>query len=147
MPSVSASRTRKTIMKRTILALALSITGFVAVWRFEPSAVGTTVVAQPSAGVPAPASPGAGGPVTVPGSVQSGDYGTVQVQVVFTGTRITDVQLLQQPDSGRGVDALPQLREEALRAQSAKIDTVSGATQTSESYEQSLQAAIDAKGA
>jgi uncharacterized protein with FMN-binding domain len=133
-------------MKRTILALALSITGFVAVWRFEPAALGTTVIAQPSVSAPATSS-GTTGSVTVPGSVESSDYGTVQVQVVFTGTKITDIQLLQQPDSGRAVDALPQLREEALQAQSAKIDTVSGATQTSESYEQSLQAAIDAKGA
>ena len=40
--------------------------------------------------------------------------------------------------------AAPTLRREALAAQSAKIDTVSGATYTSEGYRQSLQAAIDA---
>jgi uncharacterized protein with FMN-binding domain len=138
-------------MKRTILAIMLSVAGFVAVWRFEPTAIGSTVVAQPPAvSTPAPTTSGsAAAPavVTVPGSVESSDYGTVQVQVVFSGSTITDVQLLQQPDSGRGVQALPQLREEALQAQSAHIDTVSGATQTSESYQQSMQAAIDAKGA
>jgi uncharacterized protein with FMN-binding domain len=141
-------------MKRTILAIMLSVAGFVAVWRFEPSAIGSTVVAQP----PAVSTPGssttsssAGAPastqVTVPGSVESSDYGTVQVQVVFSGTNIVDVQLLQQPGSGRAIDALPQLREEALQAQNAHIDTISGATQTSESYQQSMQSAIDAKGA
>jgi uncharacterized protein with FMN-binding domain len=141
-------------MKRTILAIMLSVAGFVAVWRFEPTAIGSTVVAQPPA-VSTPststAAPSSGTPaaaqVTVPGSAESSDYGTVQVQVVFSGTKIVDVQLLQQPDSGRAIDALPQLREEALQAQSAHIDTVSGATQTSESYQQSMQAAIDAKGA
>lgn len=141
-------------MKRTILAIMVSVAGFVAVWRFEPTAIGSTVVAQPPAvstpaptTTPTPGSAAAPAVVTVPGSVESSDYGTVQVQVVFSGSTITDVQLLQQPDSGRGVQALPQLREEALQAQSAHIDTVSGATQTSESYQQSMQAAIDAKGA
>ena len=138
-------------MKRTILAIMLSVAGFVAVWRFEPTAICSTVVAQPPA-VSTPSTSAAAGAqaatqVTAQGSAESSDYGTVQVRVVFSGTEIVDVQLLQQPDSGRAIDALPQLREEALRAQSAHIDTVSGATQTSESYEQSMQAAIDAKGA
>jgi uncharacterized protein with FMN-binding domain len=39
--------------------------------------------------------------------------------------------------------ALPLLRESALKAQSADIDTVSGATATSDGYKQSLQAALD----
>jgi len=38
------------------------------------------------------------------------------------------------------------LREEALQSQNAKIDTVSGATITSQAYAQSLQAAIDSNG-
>jgi uncharacterized protein with FMN-binding domain len=39
--------------------------------------------------------------------------------------------------------AAPQLRSEALQAQSAQINTVSGATYTSEGYIQSLQSALD----
>ena len=39
--------------------------------------------------------------------------------------------------------ATPVLRQEALQAQSATIDTVSGATYTSTGYVQSLQSAID----
>ncbi|MGH8919959.1 MAG: FMN-binding protein, partial [Actinomycetes bacterium] len=133
-------------MKKTILVVALSIAGFIAVWRFEPTAMETTTAAPPAVTAPS-ASAGSGGTsVTVPGSARSSEFGTVQVQVTFSGSKITDVQLRQQPDSGRGVDALPQLREETLQAQSANIDTVSGATQTSESYIQSLQAALDAKG-
>jgi uncharacterized protein with FMN-binding domain len=136
-------------MKKTILVVAVSIAGFIAVWRFEPNAMGTTTTTTatpPSVSAPSTSAGSGGTTVTVPGSAQNSEFGTVQVQVTFSGSQITDVQLLQQPDSGRGIDALPQLREEALQAQSSHIDTVSGATQTSESYIQSLQAAIDAKG-
>jgi uncharacterized protein with FMN-binding domain len=39
--------------------------------------------------------------------------------------------------------ALPTLRTEVLTAQSAEVDTVSGATYTSDAYARSLQSAID----
>lgn len=133
-------------MKKTILVLLLSAAGFVAVWRFEPAPLASVAVAQPQPSAPSASGAEAGAAeVTVPGSVERNRFGTVQVQLVFTGDRITDVRLLQEPDSGRGVAALPTLREEALQAQSADIDTVSGATQTSESYAKSLQAALDAR--
>ncbi len=62
--------------------------------------------------------------------------------------RITDVKPLQLTNQGgRSVaisaGAVPILRTEALHAQSAKIDAVSGATYTSEGYRTSLQSAID----
>ena len=75
-------------------------------------------------------------------------FGTVQVQVTFQNGTMTDVQALKLP-SGRGhtseisAYAGPQLRSEALAAQSAQIDTISGATYTSQGYIQSLQSAID----
>jgi uncharacterized protein with FMN-binding domain len=75
-------------------------------------------------------------------------FGTVQVQVTLQNGKITDVQTLQMP-SGRGhtaevtAYAAPQLRSEALQAQSAQIDTISGATYTSDGYIQSLQSALD----
>jgi uncharacterized protein with FMN-binding domain len=40
----------------------------------------------------------------------------------------------------------PYLQQEALQAQNAQIDIVSGATYTSESYAQSLQSALDKAG-
>jgi len=40
--------------------------------------------------------------------------------------------------------ALPELRQEVLDAQSARIDTVTGATVTSDGYRASLQAALHA---
>ncbi|MFJ1763454.1 FMN-binding protein [Amycolatopsis sp. NPDC088138] len=168
-------------MKRTIFVVALSIAGFIAVWRFEPgppvqnaAAQAPPAVVAPSTSVPkptstAPSAPStsAGGPtggtsssapppsstpdsadatVTTQGTPEWSTYGTVQVQVTFTGSRMAAITLLQAPDGGRALTALPKLQEEAIKAQSAKIDTVTGATETSESYKTSLQAAIDARG-
>lgn len=85
---------------------------------------------------------------TYTGDAVDMEYGTVQVQITVRGTRITDVEALQLPDSSRQSRqindyAAPQLRQEALDAQSANIDTVSGATYTSDAYRESLQSAID----
>jgi uncharacterized protein with FMN-binding domain len=85
---------------------------------------------------------------TVTGTAVDNEYGTVQLQVMLTGNQITDIVALQMPDSHRrsqeiSQEAEPILHQEALQAQSAQIDLVSGATFTSESYAQSLQAALD----
>ena len=85
----------------------------------------------------------------VNGTVAQTRWGPVQVQVTIAGGRITDVKTLQQPngnfrDQEINSYAVPQLREEVLSAQSANIDTVSGATVTSNGYISSLQAALDA---
>jgi uncharacterized protein with FMN-binding domain len=82
------------------------------------------------------------------GALVQTPYGDVQVRVVLNGPKITDVQALRLTDAnGRSrqisAGAAPVLRQEALAAQSAQIDTVSGATYTSEGYQQSLQAALD----
>ncbi|MFJ6196339.1 FMN-binding protein [Micromonospora sp. NPDC092111] len=83
------------------------------------------------------------------GSVAHTRWGPVQVRITVAGGRITDVSALQVPD-GNFRDqqindyAVPILRQAALTAQSARIDTVSGATVTSDGYRESLQAAIDA---
>ncbi|MGI5247490.1 FMN-binding protein [Dactylosporangium sp. CA-139066] len=76
------------------------------------------------------------------------EYGNVELSIVVSGGKITDVKVLDSPsDHSRSVQinnsALPKLRAEALAAQSANIDTVSGATYTSNGYRQSLQSAID----
>jgi len=75
-------------------------------------------------------------------------FGDVQVKVTISGGRITDVQPLQLPfDRPRSAEisqsAAPQLHDEVLQAQSAQIDTLSGATYTSDAYAQSVQAALD----
>ena len=78
-------------------------------------------------------------------------HGIVQVQVTVTAGRIIDVSAVQlphdNPHSWNGSTAAAvTLRSEALRAQSANIDIVSGATYTSRGYARSLQAALDALG-
>ena len=76
------------------------------------------------------------------------EFGDVQVKVTISGGRITDVQPLQLPfDRRRSAEisqyAAPRLHDEVLQVQSAQIDTLSGATYTSEAYAQSVQAALD----
>jgi len=88
---------------------------------------------------------------TVDGDAVQTQWGPVQVSVTVAGGEVTEVTVLQQPD-GNGRDqqinsyALPILRQEALSAQSANIDMVSGATVTSQGYVSSLQSALDKAG-
>ncbi|NUU23295.1 MAG: FMN-binding protein [Streptomycetaceae bacterium] len=149
-------------MKRALAVAALSIAGLVPLWRYDPSAGSAgTVVAEPAPAVAAPdtsggaaaggSSDGSAAPAAthrvVAGSTVDTEHGDVQVEVTFQGDRITSVRMLKQPNSGPTKKAVPQLVEETLQAQSAQVDTVSGATMTSEAYAESLQAALDAKGA
>jgi uncharacterized protein with FMN-binding domain len=88
-------------------------------------------------------------PQVVDGDSIDTRWGPVQVEVTVAGGKITDVQPLAVPyDNGRSQEinnyAVPILHQEIIDAQSAQIDTVSGATYTSEGYRQSLQAALDA---
>jgi uncharacterized protein with FMN-binding domain len=85
---------------------------------------------------------------TYNGGAEDTPYGTVQVAAVVSGGKITDIQFLQMPnDRGHTQEVTafsePLLKQETLQKQSAHIDFVSGATQTSEAYEQSLQAALN----
>ena len=72
----------------------------------------------------------------------------MQVQITVVNHKIVKVTVLQQTDLGSlssQIDqrAIPQLDQEALTAQSASIDAVSGASYTSAGYIQSLQSALD----
>jgi uncharacterized protein with FMN-binding domain len=75
-------------------------------------------------------------------------FGDTQVKVTISGGRITNVEALQLPyDRQRSAEisqyASPRLHDEVLQAQSAQIDSLSGATYTSDSYAQSVQSALD----
>ncbi|MBS2536395.1 FMN-binding protein [Catenulispora sp. NF23] len=99
-----------------------------------------------------PGSAPATGSKTVTGDAADTRYGPVQLAVTFSGKKITQIQVLEYPtETGRDQEintyAIPQLNQEAMSAQSANIDGVSGATYTSEGYQQSLQSAIDKAGA
>ncbi|MEV8507142.1 FMN-binding protein [Actinoplanes sp. NPDC051475] len=90
-----------------------------------------------------------GGGETYAGSVAQTRWGPVQVSITVSGGKVTEVTVPVYPtDNHRDQEingyALPILRQEALAAQSADIDAVSGATVTSDGYKQSLQAALDA---
>lgn len=78
-------------------------------------------------------------------------FGDVQVQITVSGGELADVAPLQLTDrDGRSVQisnrAAPVLRSEVLQAGSATVNTVSGATYTSDSYLTSLQSALDQAG-
>lgn len=97
------------------------------------------------------ASPTTDGTATVVGDSVDTRYGPVQVAVTFAGGQIASVQTLQSPDGhGESVQinrwATPILAQEVVAAQSAQIDTVSGATYTSQAYATSVQSAIDQRG-
>jgi uncharacterized protein with FMN-binding domain len=84
----------------------------------------------------------------IAGGVANTQYGPMQVEVTLTGKKIDSVKVLQQTNDGsesQQIDSMsiPKLTSETLTAQSAKIDAVSGATYTSEGYQQSLQSALD----
>jgi uncharacterized protein with FMN-binding domain len=81
------------------------------------------------------------------GAIISSRYGNTQVQITISNGSITAVTALQLPTGGRTGQISsyvePILSSEALTAQSASIDIVSGATYTSQAYAKSLQSALD----
>lgn len=88
---------------------------------------------------------------TVTGDVAQTRWGPVQVQLEVSGSTISNVTILQYPDSnGQDIQianySLPQLIQETLDAQGDSISMVSGATYTSQGYLQSLQSALDQAG-
>ncbi|HEX6352098.1 FMN-binding protein [Actinophytocola sp.] len=129
-------------MKRAIPIMILTVAGLIPLWRFEPTPE-TTSTANESTQSPSTSTDG--NTQVVAGSTVTTRYGDVQVEVTFSGTEITSVRMLQQPDSGPTSKAVPELIEETLTAQSADVASVSGATTTSEAYVDSLQAAIDGR--
>ena len=162
---------------RATVTLFATVVGVILLVSFRTPPAGTlnsAVALPPPQSTPSPSSspppatpsgaPPSGGNTPTPTSSASGlkngsftgqdfpnQYGDVQVQVVVTGGKITDVKPLQYPtDRPQSAyissQALPLLREEVLRAQSAQIDGVGGATFTSYSYYESLQSALSQAG-
>ena len=81
------------------------------------------------------------------GSTADAYYGIVQVQAIVKNGRLADVQFLQHPDNrdtSRYINgqAMPMLTQEAIMAQSARVDGVSGATETSQAFIESLGSAL-----
>lgn len=153
-------------MRRIALIFAATVSVVVLLFSYRtsthPDALATTgsrsgvpagtAVPSPSSTAPGStpsATSGAGVSGTYDGGAADTRYGPVQVRITLSGGKITDAQALQVPnESGRDVEindaAVPVLVQETLQAQNAQIDSVSGATYTSEGYIESLQSAIDA---
>ena len=86
---------------------------------------------------------------TFTGSEVDAYYGLVKVKTTILGGKMTDVQFLEYPSDRRtsvriNSFAVPNLQQEAIQAQTANVDIISGATLTSEAFRVSLQAALDA---
>ncbi|WP_406461725.1 FMN-binding protein [Streptomyces sp. NBC_01622] len=142
-------------LRRIVLASAVTASGLVMLLALKPHTAPEAASAPQVVSSPAPSGSASGkavaGTKTVTGSTAQTRWGPVQVKITVTNGKITDVTAVQSPsDNPRDQEinsyALPQLKSEALAAQSAKIDTVSGATYTSDGYRQSLQSALDSAG-
>lgn len=84
---------------------------------------------------------------TYTGSVADAFYGNIQVQAIISSGKISDVNFLQYPNDRNtsimiNTQAMPYLKQEAIQAQSANVDIVSGASDTSQAFQQSLQSAL-----
>jgi len=98
-----------------------------------------------------PSAPGPSGSLykdgSYTGSVADAQWGNIQVKAVIQNGKITDVQFVQYPNErSRSVMindyADPQLTSEAIQAQSVNVDIITGATDTSEAFMQSLSDAL-----
>lgn len=81
------------------------------------------------------------------GSAADAYYGYIQVKATIQGGKLTGVAFLQYPNDQRNSveinqQAMPYLQQEAIQAQSAQVDVVSGATDTSQAFVQSLSSAL-----
>ncbi|GAA2345181.1 FMN-binding protein [Streptomyces cuspidosporus] len=159
---------RKHPLRRIVLGTAATVSGVVLLLALKQPGSEPVAAAGPGspagqASATAPAAPpaaggrggdgggGGGGGRTVTGDAARTQYGPVQVSVTVSGGRITAATAVKTPDSGPrseqiAASSVPKLNQAALTAQSARIDTVSGATYTSEGYRKSLQSALDKAG-
>ncbi|GGZ60642.1 FMN-binding protein [Streptomyces bluensis] len=145
-------------LRRIVLTSAATVSGVVLLLSLKPHTAPALASPSPSTGAvasPAPSGSASSGPATGPrtatGQAAQTRYGPVQVRVTVKNGRITDVTAVTYPQSSPRDQringyAVPRLGSEALSAQSANIDAVSGATYTSEGYRQSLQSALDSLG-
>ena len=147
-------------MRRAPIVIAGTAAGLAGVLGFHaqrPSAgastaTGSTASAAPSS-TPAKGTARSSGAATrtATGADAPNQYGDVQVRVSVKGTKITDVTAVALPGAdpkSQEINAVagPQLAQQAVAAQSAQIDGVSGASYTSDSYRTSLQSALDKLG-
>ncbi|WP_181139075.1 FMN-binding protein [Streptomyces sp. Ru72] len=143
-------------VRRVVLATAATVSGIVLLLSLKPASgpasaqAGGGAAPQQTAAAQESPQGGSGqqtGTRTVTGEVAKTQYGPVQVRLTVSGGKITKAEAVQAPKGGlsdqKTAMAVPRLNQEAVAAQSAQIDAVSGATYTSGGYKQSLQSALD----
>ncbi|MFE0330320.1 FMN-binding protein, partial [Streptomyces sp. NPDC058960] len=143
-------------VRRVVLATAATVSGIVLLLSLKPASgpasaqAGGGAAPQQTAAAQESPQGGSGqqtGTRTVTGEVAKTQYGPVQVRLTVSGGKITKAEAVQAPKGGlsdqKTAMAVPRLNQEAVSAQSANIDAVSGATYTSTGYKQSLQSALD----
>lgn len=139
-------------MKRVIFAFTGTITGLVLLLSFKTQPATTAAATPPAAVSGASAGTSSGTRSgTVDGDSADTRFGPVQVRITVENGKLTSVTAVEYPtenprDQEINSYAIPQLNEEAAKAGSADIDTVSGATYTSDGYVKSLQSALDKAG-
>jgi uncharacterized protein with FMN-binding domain len=118
----------------------------------QPDSAASTNPASTTPASTTPASTKPGGTKTVDGPVVNYSYGNLSVSVTVSGSKITRVGIASLDDFGvarsEEIDqqSVPILEQQAVAAQSADIQGVSGASYTSQGFEQSLQAALRTLG-
>jgi uncharacterized protein with FMN-binding domain len=134
-------------MRRIALVGMSTLSGLVMVFSYHTSTNASAAVATGSTS----------GTIGTTGTTSSGTYtgdavqtrwGIVQVQITVENGKITKSEAVQYPnenpkDQEINAYAVPQLNSEAVAQQSSSIDSVSGATVTSNGYLTSLQSAVD----
>ncbi|WP_405739038.1 FMN-binding protein [Streptomyces sp. NBC_00028] len=137
-------------IRRVVLAGAATVSGIVLLLSLKPSSDPASAAgAAPPAAAQESAQGGAqqAGTSTFTGDATQTQYGAVQVRITVDGTKITKSEAVKAPQGGTSTEktnlAVPKLNAAVVAQQSPDIDTVSGATYTSEGYKKSLQSAID----
>ena len=133
-----------------VAGIVVLLGGFFAYEKFAPKQQTTTEVLNTTTPNPTTgATPVAGAykDGTYLGAETSSMYGKAKVQVVIANGQITDVQFVEFPNdrvttTSKSNMAMPVIKQEVIQAQSANVNTVSGATETSASFIQSISDAL-----
>ncbi|MEO3786297.1 FMN-binding protein [Actinocorallia sp. B10E7] len=148
-------------MRRALITTGTTLAGIVLLLSLKPhestlhnasAPLSTGDVPGPETRASQPAGPTAtSGNGTFIGDAVQTEFGTVQVRITVRDGALAKVDVLRYPDEDRksvaiSRFALPRLTERTMAAGNAQIDTLSGATYTSEGYRRSLQSALDQAG-
>lgn len=137
---------KRPLKTRTMLGVSLGLVVAATIgWQVADAAAGGSTTTSATSGINPTVKLKDG---TYTGTSEITRFGDVEVAIVVSGGRITEATTpILTGNEGRSEQinnqAAPVLRSELLASQSATIQSVSGATYTSEAYISSLQSAFD----